>query len=59
MEHIIVQREKSKLNGWDREIYRLKRDNERADKINQALTTAIYFLSFSAAIGFIYKFINP
>jgi len=57
MEHIIVQRKKE-INGWDRALYNLKRQNARLDKINQALTVAIYFLSFSAAVGFIYRFIG-
>lgn len=58
MEHIIIERKRSKINGWDREIYNLRQSNKRADKINSALTVAIYFLSFSAAVGFIYKFIG-
>lgn len=56
MEHIILQ--KQKRSPFELEVYRLKQSNRRADRINQALVIAIYFLSFSAAIGFIYKFIG-
>ena len=56
MEHIILQRQKR--SPWELEIYRLKRSNERADKINKALTFVIRCLGFSAAVGFIAKFLG-
>lgn len=58
MEHISMQKQKRKYSQWDLELYRLKQSNARRDRVNQALTVAIYFLSFSAAVGFIMKFIG-
>ena len=58
MEHIILQKQKRTYTGRNLELYRLKQSNQGADRINKALTIAIYFLSFSAMIGFINKFIG-
>lgn len=58
MEHIILPRESRKPHPFEIERYRLQQSNKRADRINAALGFAIRCLAFSAAIGFIMKFIN-
>lgn len=56
MEYIVAEKKK-KTNGWDLELSRLDKQNKRLDNINAALDFAIRCLGFSAAVGFIYKFI--
>jgi hypothetical protein len=48
---------KSKRTGWDVELDRLAKQNKRLDNINEALSFAIKCLAFSAAVGFIVKFL--
>lgn len=55
MEHIYNVPYK-KNNQWSLEMYRIKKQTERLDRINQALCFAIKFLAVSASIGFITRF---